>query len=549
MIRAVRVLCGLAVAVVASVLGFAAPAVASSTEEDLWEVVFTGMVVSFSTGPDGEVSNGEDYEQTLFLRCTPEECLYFLDFSQSDLALSAARASASTTWSASGEVCDNDWRGPGRATLSFADTSLTLAVQTEGSGWKECGEGSRSATFASDRLLVAEWVSGDLCVLEGTECPPVAAAEPETEATLIATPVDGQASSSSSSSFLSTGDIAAPSVLSTLATPAQAGTAPEQLLIAALLTVILALLVAFPTALLNSAVDAGSERLAAWRESRRAEPARVSRRPKTWWWAAAGVVAASVISAFVDPQFGFNPGSGRVLLSILTGFALDVVLGWTVTVWIVKRAVSGATHSYVFRPITLLVVVLAVVFTRITGFEPGIVFGLVAGVAFGAIVGRSGQARAVLAALGYAFGIAVVAWLLYGALGGGAAAGESFWGTFLIETLSTLAIGGMAALPIALVPVRGLAGHAIWSWNRWLWGACYAVGLLAFFIVLLPMPFSWAEVSLTLGSWVGLYVVYAVVATGLWLILTRPWDREPPHADIQATEPAVASQPADRVEG
>ena len=311
------------------------------------------------------------------------------------------------------------------------------------------------------------------------------------------------------------------------------------------------LLVAFPTSLLNSAVETGSERMSGWwaaRRRREAEPigpaiesipavdaadaadvsldaaaerrrssvdATAGRRPEPgtaepladteapstpklsrWWWAASGVALAALISAFVDPEFGFNPGSARVVLSLLVSFAVDVALGWFLVILVMRRLVPGATHTFLFRPATLLVVVAAVVFSRLTGFEPGIVFGLVAGVAFGALVGKASEARGALVTLGYAFVVALAAWALYGLLGGGAATGDSFWSTFLIETLSAIAVGGMAALPIALFPVRGMAGYAIWSWHRWVWAGCYAVGLFAFFVVLMPMPFAWDAVAL-----------------------------------------------------
>jgi hypothetical protein len=148
------------------------------------------------------------------------------------------------------------------------------------------------------------------------------------------------------------------------------------------------------------------------------------------------------------------------------------------------------------------------------------------------------EARAALTTLGYAFGVALIAWILYGMMGGGAASGGSFWTTFIIEMLASVAIGGMAALPIALFPVRGLPGSTIWKWNRWIWAGCYAVGLIAFFIVLMPMPFSWAGVSLDLSAWIGIYLAYLVAAVVLWLLIARPWNRS-------KTVPAEASEQVD----
>ena len=96
---------------------------------------------------------------------------------------------------------------------------------------------------------------------------------------------------------------------------------------------------------------------------------------------------------------------------------------------------------------------------------------------------------------------------------------------FVQETLSAVAIGGMAVLPVALFPLRGMTGFDILSWNRVVWGVAYAIGLLGFFFVLMPMPFAWKGVPFELGVWVGLYLLYAVIAVVIWAAVTRPWDR------------------------
>ena len=103
----------------------------------------------------------------------------------------------------------------------------------------------------------------------------------------------------------------------------------------------------------------------------------------------------------------------------------------------------------------------------------------------------------------------------------------SFAAVFARETLSAMAIGGIAALPIALVPLRSLAGYEVFTWNRIVWAAAYAVGLFGFFFVLMPMPFAWTGVPLCLGVWVGLYLGYAVAAVGAWLLVVQPWKKVP----------------------
>lgn len=528
----------------------AAPA-AVADEGDTWVVSFEGHGHAVYFGLDGVTETGETEVTSETLWCGVESCEYRYFTSGDERAvLSAAAPSTTVSWPGwERNYCEGDWEPAGSATVSFSGTTLTVHLHREPSAQHDdCGY-----TWGSDYEFVGEWRGGDradLCALVGGPCPgerPVAESSPVPVEQNGSGPADPGANASTVTSRLSDSP-SAPSVLSALATPAQAGTAPSQLALAALVTVILLLLVAFPTALLNSASEAAADRLGAWRARRTAARTPDAVPPawsRSWWWAAAGVAAASVISSFVDPGFGLNLGSARVLLSLATGFAVDVVLGWAAVIWLTRRLVPAATHSYAFQPLSLLLVVVAVIFTRVSGFEPGIVFGLVAGVAFAGLTGAAAKARSVLISLGWAFGLAVTAWIAYGALAGWS--GESFWGTFAVETLSGIAVGGMAALPIALVPLRGLAGQAIWSWNRWVWAGCYALGLFAFFIVLMPMPFAWGDVPWSLWAWIGAYLVYAAVAVTSWLLLTRPWERRPAEAgeaaDANSAETVTAPAP------
>lgn len=330
-------------------------------------------------------------------------------------------------------------------------------------------------------------------------------------------------------SRLATGAADAPSVLSSL--PTVSRLQPGNALVAALVTVVLVLLIAFPTTLLNSAAEQGSDRFSAWWRARRGlAPAdayadtdtdRAGGRP--WWWAAGGVLAAGVIASFVDPQFGLNPGSLRTMLSIVTGFGIDVVLGWAVVVLLVRRASPGARPTYTFRAASLLVVVGAVVFSRLTGFEPGIIFGLVAGVGFAALTSERDQARVALVPLGYGVVMALLGWAGYHLV----ADAQGTVAVFVAETLSAMAVGGLAALPLALLPVPGMTGATIFRWDRRVWAACYAGGLFGFFLVLMPTPYAWGEVGWSLKAWVLGYLAYLVAAVAAWWLTRSRTGSEP----------------------
>ncbi len=435
---------------------------------------------------------------------------------------------------------------PGQFGATASGDTVTVSFAFGGQSEYGCPDGSTVETppgYIYTAVLAA--TSGSPCVVTGT-CP-----TPTPTPTAI--PAGGPASSSPLRITPHPLTIAEPSTLSVLPTVAVAIT-PPNVIWAVAATVVLVLLIALPSHLLNTATETGSDRVSKWWKATRARaraampkdaagtpPALKTEDPPPkpvnlagWPIAAAGVLVASLISSFIDPSFGFNAASIRVFASILLSFLLDAVLGWFLLILFVRRANPNATAQFRFAPASLLVVVIAVLFTRLTGFQPGIVFGLVAGVVFGAVIATTEKARLAMISLGYSFVLAVVGWIGYSAIASSAGAHPAAGLVFLQETLSAMAIGGIAALPIALVPLRGLAGYEIWRWNRWVWAGAYAIGLLGFFVVLMPKPFSWATVGISVWTWAGIYAAYAIGAVVLWLVAARPWRKADGEAETEA---------------
>ena len=485
-----------------------------------------------SIADDGSVTVERTDESSIRLACEGETCTpeggTFFPFGQ-ELRPFSLPGDYATQRDPSGDLCGGAYTQGGATSLTFTADGVIGSTRDDPIV-SNCGGGT-SSLFGTELVIVSSALVEGECWFAAEGCFPAEsedASAPSAEEGAVGSDEGDGANTTGdgdqgTSSRLASGDPAAPSVLSGLRPPAEAGITPQQVALAALVTVILVLLMTFPTSLLNGAIDTASERLTAWRERRGA--AKPPRWTGSWWWAALGVLAAALISAFVDPQFGANPGSLRVLLSIALSFALEVVLGWVVLLWLMRRFAPGAASSFSFRPLSLLVVMAAVVFTRITGFEPGIVFGLVAGLGFAATMGVAARARTTLVPLAYAFALALAAWLSYGLVAG--SSGDSFGLTLLAETLASLTVGGIVALPLALMPVKGLGGHAVWQADRRLWAACYGIGLFAFFVVLMPMPSSWAGIGWELWAWIGAYVAYAAVAVIAWAVAKQPWRAEP----------------------
>lgn len=477
--------------------GVAAPASAQADDANTGELRYEGM--RYDTLENGFV---REFEMDLDFVCVDGVCAddgFFGEFVDGVMIVDLP---------ATGTGCDleNDRRAR-QGRLELTPEAVTGTVEFLARDLSGCPDGLIRTQGSTVRYELAH-VRGDTCLIDAS----CVAATPEP------TPAPAEAVGSSGSGPR---DFTEPTVfggLDTLATAAE----PANLVWAAVGTIILALLIAVPTHFFNSAAETLSDRVGAWWR-------RVRRRPEAdekagvalrgWPLAAGGVAAAAGIAAFADPAFGFDAAGLRVLLSILVAFGIEVVLGWFAVILLVRRTHPTASATFRFAPLTLLVVAAAVLLTRLTGFEPPIVFGLVAGVAFGGLLGTAEKARVALIGLGWAFGIGMLAWLGYSVA---VAAGAD---VFVRELLATAAIAGISTLPIALLPLRGLAGRTVWEGNRIAWIAAYAIGLFAFLLVLLPLPASWAEVGFGLWAWIGLYALYALAGVAIWLVVTRPWRR------------------------
>jgi hypothetical protein len=332
-------------------------------------------------------------------------------------------------------------------------------------------------------------------------------------------------------SKLATGRADAPSFLRAVPTVQTLGLTPARALVTAALTVILLLLIGFPGQLIGSTVRENYDRLFGWARPLAARlrrtSAAVGRLPR-WAVTTIGITLASVISGFIDPQFGFNVGSLRVLLEIAVALVVQSLLGAWVVGRVVRRSSPDLAPVVEFKLLSLVIVVVAVIVSRLTGFEPGIVFGLVVGLNFGVVLTATRRARIALTGSIFALVLGILGWFGYSIAVAALGTRPGVIGAFTIETLSGLAVAGVATLPISLLPVKFLEGGDLFEWKRWAWAICYAAGLFAFLVILLPLPFSWGSVRTPLVVWAALYAGYCLVAVGLWALLRMTPHRAKP---------------------
>ncbi|GAA1987874.1 hypothetical protein [Microbacterium pumilum] len=315
--------------------------------------------------------------------------------------------------------------------------------------------------------------------------------------------------------------------------------------------VVLVAVAAYPAVLLDGTLTANRDRLFGWARRPAARfrqwGGTLRTRLPAWLGVTLGLLATVVLSGFIEPRFGLNPGSARLLASLAISLAMERLLFLIIVRRIVHRRSPALRPTIQFAASSLLFVAVAVLLTRVTGFEPGIVFGLVLGLAVASDLTRAGEARLALGASAWALAMGLVGWCCYSILVAILGSEPPALGLFAIETFSGFAVAGIAALPIALLPLAVLDGGAIWAWRKLVWLAVYVVGLVAFLIVVLPMPTSWDEVSLTYVAWIVLYSAFCVFAIGLWAVFRFVPRRSgvpgetPAAADPSASGPVTGS--------
>lgn len=333
--------------------------------------------------------------------------------------------------------------------------------------------------------------------------------------------------------------IADPSVLSTLRTIAQAAPNPVQTGVLCTSAVMLMLVVGWPGSLLSSTVSSRYEQLFSW--TKRGLPDRIRaalRKTQPRWLVWVGFVAAAIVAGFVDPAFGINPMSARMLVTGFLSFLVFNVLGWALVSRVVRRIQPDAKPVVNFRWGSLVIVLVAVLVARLLEFSPGVIFGLVAGLTYAITLVASRKALVVLVGSGFALAAGLVAWIGYSLLAPLASASDGNLALVAItEFLSSVTIEGASSLPLALLPFAALDGGDLIAWKKWVWGVSYAVGLGAFMLVLLTVPDSFAEMPGDFVRWTALFAGYAILAVGIWGVNSALLKRK----STPAAEPKPAS--------
>ena len=308
-----------------------------------------------------------------------------------------------------------------------------------------------------------------------------------------------------------------PSTVSDLKTVLDAVPTPLEGIVLAATGTLLTLLVGLPGALLAGVLALRWERWFGWTRRPADAVRRVTSKPQPIWLFWIGVVVASVLAGFVDPQFGLNWMSLRLVLTFLAAFSVFNVGAWLVITRVVRRLESDNPAPKLYlRYGSLVVLLVGVLLSRLLALQPGIVLGVIAGLVYATVLVASRRAMVVLVGSGFAAAAGLAAWIVYSVLAFTLGGIDNALTVGVTEFFGGITIQGISALPIALLPFAVLDGGQLFSWNRAYWGMVYFGASLLFLLVMLTVPGGVPGVPGDFLRWLGLYLAFAVIATAIW---------------------------------
>jgi hypothetical protein len=301
---------------------------------------------------------------------------------------------------------------------------------------------------------------------------------------------------------------------------------PTTIGVAILGAIVVAILMPFPSELFNRTVEQNREEIRGWFGRipglrRLARPdASPAASPPAWQRGLLGGVLslaiAGLLSAALDP--GFGPNAHTSLAWLASALAVWMVLN---TSNLPRRAVQrrlNRDRGQVSMIVEALpIAVLGVVISRVVGYEPGYLYGVVMVWAFVHELNERVEARTVERGTWWMLALSVGAWLMLNAARAGTNEG-SIPGLLLTTVLSAVTVAGVEAVVFALLPLGSMAGATLFRASRLRWGVLYAAGLLAFILVILNPAngFARAPEQVSFVTAFGLFVAFALFSAAFW---------------------------------
>lgn len=317
----------------------------------------------------------------------------------------------------------------------------------------------------------------------------------------------------------------------------------RQIGVSAGFSLLLLLLIGFPSELFNNTLEEHHQRIFARFAAVRTRFRRAKstwRRPgSTAMRLPAGVgfigfaIAGGLIYSLLDPELGWNQASFALILGLITALAF-ATLAFELPVLLYERR-GGSRGRIRALPQAMLAGGGLVLASRLLSFQPGYAYGIVAGFeAEDERLTREQQGRAVALGAITTLTVAVGAWFGWSAIDTNVEDGARFGVLVLDAALSALVVAGIQGVTFTLLPLSFMDGDAVMAWSRTAWAVLQGLaGFALFYIVLRPASgfVDYDSATPAVAMFVT-FAVFALFSIGFWAYWRRQkakasrWQRE-----------------------
>ncbi len=308
-------------------------------------------------------------------------------------------------------------------------------------------------------------------------------------------------------------------VITGLPKPSDIDLSPKSVGASALVTILFLLLVSFPGALLDSTVDQHYNEIRGWlRLKPRAEKVFRERSSSFRGLALVGfLLAGGVAGAFLDPSVGPSATTAALIVGLATSLAV-VFICFGLPGIIYMRRHHQDRGQILLRPGSLVLTAAMVLTSRALQLEPGFLFGLIGGLAFGTSLTPRSRGRLAVVTSIFTLGVGLTAWFLWAPVSAIAAQGDAtFWLIVAEAALAGTFIAAVETLIIGLIPMQEFDGGTIKAWKFLDWAAVYSIGAYAYVLIVLR-PGSSSGSDNNGAPWKALLIAvsFAAISTAFW---------------------------------
>ena len=271
--------------------------------------------------------------------------------------------------------------------------------------------------------------------------------------------------------------------------PTEVSRDPQTVATSAALALLLTLLIAGPAAVFNATFKENHQELIGWFAFARPAVARTRKIfrkvSRSWWGLGLMTLVMGGLYGLLSPDFGVNRKSLVLFLGLVASILLLTVIGEAIAGLYIFRRLQTRVYLRVF-PAALIIAIASVAISRLVDFQPGYLYGLVAGAAYRGSLPKEREGAGIAFASGLLFVMSLAAWLAWLPVKGLAEQPDASFGILVLEALLVATfVAGIEGLLFGLMPLRFLDGDKLAAWNKFVWAVIFFAAAFAFIHVLL----------------------------------------------------------------